>query len=182
VNEEIAQANAAIAAAESTHYLSETTDRDPTYELLREDFAKTETDLAAKRAAAAADKRAIQAMQNQMIDLDQGAVTLQGLRREVKADEENYLLYLSKREQERATNVLDKTKIGNVSLAVPPFIPSLPLYSKKAVLLLAILAAFVLAIATAYGVDFFDTSFHTPAEVAGILGVPVVVAMPKRTA
>lgn len=181
-DEEIAQANAAIAAAESTHYISETTDRDPTYELLREDLARTESDIAAKRAAAAADNRAVQAMQRQMVDLDQDAVTLQDLQRQVKADEGNYLLYLSKREQERATNVLDETKFGNVTLAVPPFIPSLPLYSEKPVFLVAIFISLFLAIGAAYVVDFFDTSFHTPSQVADTLDIPVVIAMPKNIA
>jgi capsular polysaccharide biosynthesis protein len=53
-------------------------------------------------------------------------------------------------------------------------------------LLFVIAAAFVLtavlSIAIAYAADYLDSSFHTPAQVADTLGIPVVIAMPKRTA
>jgi capsular polysaccharide biosynthesis protein len=40
----------------------------------------------------------------------------------------------------------------------------------------------MLAIALAYLVDYFDSSFHTPAQVIDMLGIPVVVAVPKKSA
>jgi hypothetical protein len=42
--------------------------------------------------------------------------------------------------------------------------------------------AAALSLAVAYTVDYFDSSFHAPAEVVDMLGIPVVVAVPKRTA
>ena len=48
---EIAKTQEALGQAENTKYVNETTDRDPTYELLREDLAKTQADLAAQQAA-----------------------------------------------------------------------------------------------------------------------------------
>ena len=53
-DQEIAQTQAAIKDAEKTQYLNQTTDRDPTYELLRADIAKTKADLASQKATAAA--------------------------------------------------------------------------------------------------------------------------------
>jgi uncharacterized protein involved in exopolysaccharide biosynthesis len=181
-DQEIAETNAAIAGAESTHYVTETTDRDPDYELLREDLAKTQADLASQQATVAASGKAIQAMQDQMVQLDQKAVTQQDLEREVKADEDNYLLYLSKREQERTSSALDQSKIGNVALAIPPVIPALPLYSDKAVVLVSILAAMLLALIMVYGAEYYDNSFQTPAQVIDSLGIPVVISMAKKTA
>ena len=35
------------------------------------------------------------------------------------------------------------------------------------------------SISTAFVVDFMDASFRTPEELAGYLGVPVLVALPK---
>src|ERR1700728_1622298 len=49
-DQEIAATQAAIADAQKTQYVNETTDRDSTFELLREDLAKTKSDLAAQRA------------------------------------------------------------------------------------------------------------------------------------
>jgi uncharacterized protein involved in exopolysaccharide biosynthesis len=179
---EVATAKAAIAAAEKTQYVTQTTDRDPTFELLREDSAKTETDLAAQRANLTAIKSSIQSLQTQMVDLDQKSLTQQDLLRDVKANEDNYLLYLSKREQERTSDALDKTRIANVAIAVLPDIPALPAHGFPIVVLFALAFATVLAIAMAYLVEYFDSSFHTPAQVIDMLGIPVVVAVPKKTA
>ncbi|WP_260740320.1 GumC family protein [Tunturiibacter lichenicola] len=182
VDEEIAQTQAAIADAEKTQYLTQTTDRDPTYELLREDIAKTQADLAAQRATASAALASVKSMQNQMVDLDQKALTQHDLQREAKADEDNYLLYLSKREQERTTDALDKTGIANVAIAVPPAIPVLPVYSMPIVLAVALGLALFLSIATAYAVNYFDATFHTPNQVIETLGIPIVVGMPRKAA
>ena len=66
-DEEIAHTKAAIADAESAKYVNATTDRDPTYELLREDLAKTQADLATQRANAAAISGTIKGMRTQMV-------------------------------------------------------------------------------------------------------------------
>lgn len=181
-DEEIAEAKAAITNAEKTPFVSEETDRDPTFELLREDLARTETDLAAQRANVAAIKGSIQNLQSQMADLDQKAMTQQDLLRDVKANEDNYLLYLSKREQERTSDALDKTRIANVAIAVPPAIPALPTHTFQFIAILGLVLATVLSIATAYITDYFDPSFHTPAQLIDFLDIPVVVAVPRRTA
>jgi len=182
VDQEIAQDKAAIASAEQKKYVAETTDRDPTYELLREDLAKTQTDLSAQRATLAATKRSVLSIQGEMVKLDQLSISQQDLQREAKADESNYLLYLAKREQERTSNALDVTRIANVAIAVPPAIPVLPVLSWPMILLIGLGSATVLGIGAAYAADYLDPSFHTPAEVFASLGIPVVVAVSRKTA
>jgi succinoglycan biosynthesis transport protein ExoP len=181
-DQEIAQTKTAIAQAQSTRYVTESTDRDPTFELLREDLARAQADLAAQRANLAATKRSVQNLQGEVVNLDQKAITQQGLMREAKADENNYLLYLSKREQERTTDAMDATQIGNVAIAVPPAIPVLPIYPLSVILMISFGLAIVLSIGTAYAMDHFDSSFHTPTQVVDMLGVPVVITIPKKTA
>lgn len=180
--QEIAQDKAALAQAESKKYVTETTDRDPTYELLREDLAKSQVDLAAQRATRVATQRSIQSLQSQMVSLNHLALTEQDLQREAKAAESNYLLYQQKREQERASNALDVTRIANVAIAVPPAVPVLPLLGWPMMVLIGLGVALIVSIGVGYGVDYFDSSFHTPAQVSETLGIPVVIAMPKRTA
>ncbi len=181
-DQEIAQAKAAIADAEKTKYTTEATDRDPTFELLREDLAKTSADLAAQRASAAATQRSINSMQAKMVDLDRQAITQSDLLRDAKANETNYLLYLSKREQERTSDALDVKRIGNVAVAIPPAIPVLPVFSWPMIIVVAFGVALVLSIGSAYVIDYLDPSFHTPAQVVDMLGIPVVVAVPKKAA
>jgi uncharacterized protein involved in exopolysaccharide biosynthesis len=180
--QEIAQAEAAIAEAKRSPYINEETDRDPTFELLREDLAKGQTDLAAQRASLVASRHGIGSMHSQMVKLGSQSLQQADLEREAKANERNYLLYISKREQERASDALDRTRIENVAIAVPPAIPVLPSHGLMSIILLAFSTAAMISSATAYIVDYFGPSFHTPAQVIDILGIPVVVGMPRRTA
>jgi uncharacterized protein involved in exopolysaccharide biosynthesis len=181
-DQEIAQDRAAIAQAEAKKYVSQTTDRDPTYELLREDVAKAAADFAAQRATRSATEQSIESMQAQMVTLSQLSLTRQDLVRESKSAETNYLLYLGKREQERTSNALDVTRIANVAIAVPPGIPVLPVFGWPLTILFGLGAATVLGIGAAYTADYLDPTLHTPEEASGILGIPVVVALPKRVA
>jgi uncharacterized protein involved in exopolysaccharide biosynthesis len=181
-DQEIANDEAAVAKAEAKVYVAETTDRDPTYELLREDIAKSQADLAAQRATLAATRHSVESIRAEMVNLDQLSLSQQDLQREAKAAETNYLLYLGKREQERTSNALDVTRIANVAIAVPPAIPVLPVFSWPTIVLVGFCSATALGIGAAYAADYLDPSFHTPAQVIEILGIPVVAALPKKTA
>jgi succinoglycan biosynthesis transport protein ExoP len=181
-DEEIAETKDAIAKAEQAKYVNTTTDRDPTYEFLRQDEAKTEADLAAQRASAAALVGSIRGMQTEMVKLDGQAVTQAALQREAKADEGNYLLYLGKREQERTSDALDLKRIANVAIAVPAVTPLLPKYSPFLVMFLGLFAAGFVAIASAYVMEYLDPSFRTPQEVSETLRMPVLATMPKKAA
>lgn len=181
-DQEVADAQAAISQAEKNPYTDQETDRDPTYELLREDLAKNQADLAAQKASLTANRRSIDDIQTEMVKLNGESLDQSDLLRDAKANEQNYLLYLSKREQERTSDALDKTHIANVSIAVPPAIPVLPVYSFSMVLFVALGLALVMSVGTVYVLEYFDSSFHTPAQVVDMLGIPVVVAVPRKTA
>jgi uncharacterized protein involved in exopolysaccharide biosynthesis len=178
-DQEIADTQAAITEAQTTRYVNQTTDVDPTFELLREDAAKTQADLAAQRVTVVALKQGIQNMQQQMVGLDQKALKQADLIRDAKTNEENYLLYVSKREQERASDALDQKRIGNVAIAVPPAIPTLPLASLSIVVMIGFALAVAGGAGTAYAAEFLDSSLRTPRDVIDILGIPVVAAVPK---
>jgi succinoglycan biosynthesis transport protein ExoP len=182
VDQEIAETQEAITNAEKTKYVNATTDRDPTYELLREDKAKTEADLASEKATAAALVNSVQGMRAQMVTLDADAVKQAALIREAKADEGNYLLYLGKREQERTSDALDLKRIANVAIAVPAVVPALPAHSPWLVMFLGLIGAAVIAVAAAFVAEYLDPSFRTPEEVMETLKMPVLASMPKRAA
>jgi len=181
-DKEIAQTEAAIADAKKMQYVNETTDRDPTYEFLREDIAHATTELASQRATEAALKQSLEKVQTEMVNLDKKALKQQDLLREAKADESNYLLYLSKREQERTSDALDQKRIGNVSVAVPPVFPILPAYSPVLIMAVGLFVAVLMSVGLAFALDYFDSSFRTPAEVLETLRIPVLGAVPKQSA
>jgi uncharacterized protein involved in exopolysaccharide biosynthesis len=181
-DKEIQETEEAIANAEKTKYVNETTDRDTTFEFLREDLAKTQADLASQQATAVALTKGIQGMKFQMVDLDAKAVKQAALVRTAKADEANYLLYLDKREQERSADVLDLRRITDVAIAVPPVVPSLPAHSPLLILCIGLFVAVIFAVAAGSVAEYFDPSFRTPTEVAETLGIPVIASVPKRAA
>jgi len=179
-DKEIVQTEAAIADAKKMQYVNETTDRDPTFELLRQDIAKARSELAAEIATSAALKQSINSIQTEMVKLDKNAVKQQDLLREVKADEANYLLYLSKREQERTSDALDQKRIGNVAIAVPPILPILPAHSPLMVFAVGCFMAIFLSLGLTFVMDYLDSSFRTPSEVLETLKVPVLAFVPKH--
>jgi capsular polysaccharide biosynthesis protein len=77
---------------------------------------------------------------------------------------------------------MDLTRIANVAIAVPPAIPVLPVFGWPFMVLIALSISAFLSVGIGYAADYFDSSFHTPAQVSDTLGIPVVIAMPKRTA
>jgi uncharacterized protein involved in exopolysaccharide biosynthesis len=182
VVQEIAQTKAAIAEAEKAHIGGVTTDRDPAHELLREDLLKTKADLASHEAGAEALSETIRSLQEQTLKLDRTALKQQALLREEKATESNYLLYLSKREGARASDILDSSSIDNVALAVPPFVPILPAISPLLVVFVGFFFAAFVSVATTFLAEYLDPTFRTSAEVIEILNIPVVVSVPNRAA
>jgi uncharacterized protein involved in exopolysaccharide biosynthesis len=182
VEQQIKQTQTAIEEAEKTKYVNQTTDRDPTYEFLREDIAKTQADLASQKATATALERSIASLRQKMVELDQKALKQADLVRETKANESNYLLYLSKREQERTSDALDKKRIANVALAIPPSVPALPVHSAIPIGIIGLFLSIVVGMAAAYLAEYMDPSFRTPAEVVEVLKIPLVVDIPKLRA
>src|SRR2546430_15932346 len=90
VEQQIAQTKAAIEAAEKAPLRDETTDRDPTYEALRSELAKSQTDLAALEARATAAASLVRSHQKESQELDNKEALHQDMLRAAKADEENY--------------------------------------------------------------------------------------------
>jgi len=121
-------------------------------------------------------------LRQKMVELDQKALKQADLVRENKANEANYLLYLSKREQERTSDALDKKRIANVALAIPPAIPALPAHSPILIGMIGFFLSIAIGMAAAYLAEYMDPSFRTPTEVVEILKIPLVVAIPKLKA
>lgn len=180
VEQEIGETKDAIAAAEQAKYINTSTDRDQTFEYLRQDLAKTEADLASDEARASALQSSIHHMQLEMVNLDAKSVQQAALLREAKANEANYLLYLTKREQERTSDALDDKRIANVEIAVPAEVPVLPARNPRSIMFAGFWGALFSAIGAAYLAELADPSFRSLSEVEDVLKIPILSAVPKR--
>jgi uncharacterized protein involved in exopolysaccharide biosynthesis len=181
VDTQIAQTKAAIEGQEKAPLSDNTTDQNPTYTWTEGELAKAQADLVSYQAQVAADSRIVRTYQDQAISFDAKGVTQDDLTREVKALEQNYLLYLAKREQARIQDMLDERRILNVStMAEPPTMPVLTNYSPFLLLVLAFMFAAFVASGSALIADYLDPSFRTPDEVKDFLEVPVFAAIPEN--
>lgn len=183
VEKQIAETREAIAQAEKSPTHSLATDRDPTHEFLREDLAKTKADLAQLNGNETGTLKAIQGLQSKAVDLDQEALNQKDLLREAKVEEDNYLLYLQKREDTRITVALNATKeIANVAIAQPALSQVLPHYSPWLCLLVGFLLSVMVSLGSVVAAEYFDPAFQTPDQVIEYLTLPVIASIPKNRA
>ena len=182
VEQQIAQTRAALSDAQQEPARGETTDRDPTYEWLRAESAKSRTELAALQARAIATAQTVQSYDARVREIDQKGTVQQSLIRSVKTAEENYLLYLRKQGEARISDALDRQGIVNVAIAEAATVPSFPSSPGWSLSLVVgfFLASFI-SVASAYAADYFDPSFRTPAELQTYLRIPVLAATPKMS-
>jgi uncharacterized protein involved in exopolysaccharide biosynthesis len=178
VNKEISEVKAAIVAAHKAHHEEETPPRQPALNVLRGRLAQDQADLATKRMSLNAVRQVIEALKGQVIKPDGNTFDDADLEREVNADEQSYLQYLSKREQER---VLDRIPAVSAAMAAPPAVPAAPVYGRGIVLLVALGLAAAVSFPAALILDCLDPCFHTPGQVIETLGIPVVLAVPRMT-
>jgi uncharacterized protein involved in exopolysaccharide biosynthesis len=128
--------------------------------------------------AIAADEQRIQS------DLEQlnSTQSLDETDSEAEAKRQSYSQDLSQREKEHTSDELARARGDSVALAAPPGLPVRPTHSRALILFIALAVAVLVSLLTTFIIDYFDPSFHTPAEVIDILGIGVVVALAKRTA
>jgi uncharacterized protein involved in exopolysaccharide biosynthesis len=181
IGKEIAETVAAIHSAESSPIREETTDRDPTHEWLREELARARTELDALRARSIATARVVRVYQDRARTIDKKGTMQDNLLRDVKAAQDNYLLYVHKTEEARISDALDQKRIVNVAIAEAPTLPALPVHPQVlwAIVLGVLLASFT-SVSLAFAVDYLDPSLRTPDEVQLVLDMPVLAVLPEE--
>jgi uncharacterized protein involved in exopolysaccharide biosynthesis len=180
VDKELADTRAALAKEESKPLHEETTDQNPTYAWINSELAKAKADLSSLQARATATQAIVNLYAANARELDKDSILQQDLVRAQKASEENYLLYMKKREESRIADALDQTRILNVAVAQEPVVPTLPTQSPWIFGLLGCLMAGVISVGLVFTLDYMDQSFRTPSEVLTELKIPVLAAVPHQ--
>jgi uncharacterized protein involved in exopolysaccharide biosynthesis len=180
-NKEVSEAKAAIAAAQTSSQGKQAPARVPGLTFMREKLAQDQADLAKQRASLSAIRHVVEDTKAQMLKSGSNSLEDADLEREVKADEQSYLQYLSRREQERTADVLDRLPAVSASSATPPTVPTSPVQGRGVIFLVALGLATAVSFPAVLILDCFDPCFHTPTQVIETLGIPVVLAVPKMT-
>ena len=182
VEQQIADTHASIAAEALTPVRDETTDKDPNYEWARMELEKSQVQWDGLRARQSAAFTQVASLHTFAQQLQAESVDQQDLMRTAKAEEDNYLLYLHKREEARIGDALDERRILNVAIVEPPVAPALPEHSVFLYLLLAFGLALAFSVGIAFTTEYFDPTIRTPDEAHGLLEVPVLAWLPMPEA
>jgi len=157
------------------------TELNTVYQNLRTQLLVARADLKGARARHDSLQNQMASYRRQLEELSQKGVTADGLRREVRAAEEAFMLYQKKHEEARITAAMDQQRIVNVSIAQPAQRPLEPVAPRKALnLLLGLLLGGIGGLGLAFVNEHFDHSFTTGHEVEARLGIPLLGTIPEH--
>lgn len=178
LEKEIALTKAAMASNKPMEDV--TTDRNPTYQWMADEIAKTKAQVKGDEAKVDELEAVIAQNMEAVRKLDTENVEIQDLARTAKAAEDNYLLYLRKREEARITDALDTTQLVNVAIQEKPAVPVMPSQSAFLIGLIGTILAITVSAGTVFMKERMDGSFRTPTEVEHVLNLPVLAAVPGQ--
>jgi uncharacterized protein involved in exopolysaccharide biosynthesis len=180
VDQQIAQAQAAIAAESTSPVRDETTDKNSHYEWATSELQQAQVRLKGLQARAAATGAQEAAYREMSQRLGEAAVSQDDLRSAEKAADENYLLYVKKQEEARMADALDQRGIVNVAIAEQPVAPALPNLSTLTLLVIGLAAAGTAGTGAAFAADYLDPRLRTPQDVLESLNAPVLASLPRN--
>ena len=180
IDKQIADARKSIATEESTPLRDETTDVNPTHQWVWSELAKADADMVGLHARESALRDVVARYDVMVRNLDQKAIVEGDLIRDAKSQEQNYLLYLRKREEARITDTLDQRRILNVAMAEDTSVPGLPKHSPFTFGFIGLVMTMIVGAASIWTVEHFDSTLRTPTEVESFVNIPVLAAVPYR--
>jgi uncharacterized protein involved in exopolysaccharide biosynthesis len=179
VDQQIREAEAAIALESASPLRDETSDKNVNYEWASSGLQSAQVQWKALQARQAAISGQAAAWRRIAGKLGEDAITQDDLLSARNAAQENYLLYVKKREEARMNDALDERGIVNVAIAEEPVAPALPLSSTWSVLAMGLTAAALAGGAAAFAVDYLDPGFRDPEDVVNCLNLAVLASLPR---
>jgi uncharacterized protein involved in exopolysaccharide biosynthesis len=178
VEQQILQAKAAVTAERLTPLHDETTDQNPNYEWAKAELQKAQVELKGLEAREVTTDAHLAGYRTLARQLGEDAIVQNDLSKSENVAQENYLLYVKKREEARMGDALDEGGIVNVAIAEQPIVPALPVWSAAVVVLVGFVAALTSGTGAAFAADYLDPALRTPEDVLGCLEIPVLASLP----
>ena len=180
VEQQILQAKATIAAERLTPLHDETTDQNVNYEWARAELQKAQVQMKGLEARQATTSVHLAGYRTLARQLGEDAILQDDLTSSEKAAQENYLLYVKKREEARMGDALDEGGIVNVAIAEQPVVPALPVWPAGVVVVVGFVAALTSGTGAAFAADYLDPALRTPDDVLACLEIPVLASLPEK--
>jgi len=180
VDQEIAETKASIAREQEEPLRDQTTDQNANREWAKAELLKEQVELNTLKAHAAAEETLRNRYQQVASRLGEQAIQQDRLISDLKEAEQQYLLYVNKREEARIGDALDQGGILNVTIAEQPTAPALPQLSPSGFAAVGLLGGVVVGLGAAFANDRLNPAFRTPDEVLAYLGTPVLASLPRK--
>lgn len=114
--------------------------------------------------------------------LDRAETRLQELERQVKVDEENYLLYLKKMEEARIASAMEAQKLINFTIIESAQEPLAPVRPHKILIIsLAVVLGCIGGLLLAFVSEYFTHTFDHREDIEAILNQAAIACMPDLT-
>ncbi len=181
LEEQIAAEKAQIEQAKTKHVQEETVELNPNYQALQLEIAKNEADVRAMAERQRKDAGLAEQYRQTAVRLNRQSLDREELMQDAKAQAENYVLYMQRREEARISDALDQRGIVNVAIAEHPAVPSFPKKTRDYGLMMMGLMCFTFSVSAAVVTDMMAPSFRTVEETATYLDAPVLAYLPKHT-
>ena len=174
VDREIATAQAAVDAQEAAPIREAATGVNPARLEIETDLDKSRAQMTGLSAKASQLSASIAALQDSARNLTQKDAEQDILLQNVKAEKDQYQLYLDKLEQAHMTHALNEGGILNVIVAQPPVTPALPENSPLGVLAAMLFTGGLLSFGAAFLSDIFDPTVRNATELGEVLKAPLL--------
>ena len=181
IEKDIADLKRRIAAQADRVPGSETTELNPARRDLLEKVYTSEVSLARLAIKEQALAQVISETKKRLREIARRSVDSEQLAREVKANEEAYLLYRKKVEEARISEAMDQNKFMNVSIAETAYPPMTPIGPRKDLsLLFAVMVGLVAGVGGAFFREFFDHSIKSEEEMKSTVALPLLASIPEE--
>jgi uncharacterized protein involved in exopolysaccharide biosynthesis len=180
IEQQILQTKAAIEVEKVSPVRAETTDQDTNHEWAKSELQRAQVEMKGFEARESTTSAQLSAYRILARQLGEDAITQDDLISGEKAAQDNYLLYVKKREEARMGDALDEGGIVNVAIAEQPVVPALPVWPAGVVMLIGVVAALTSGTGAAFAADYLDPALRTPEEVLACLEIPVLASIPQE--
>jgi polysaccharide biosynthesis protein PslE len=178
VDQQIGEAEAAVAVESASPLRDETSDKNVNYEWASSGLQSAQVQWKALQARRAATLEQAAAWRSIAGRLGEDAITQDDLVSARNAAQENYLLYVKKREEARMNDALDERGIVNVAIVEEPVAPALPVFSVWTIVAMGLAGAVLAGGAAAFAADYLDPLFRDPDDVVNCLNLAVLASLP----
>ena len=151
-----------------------TTDLNPVAISLQGDLDRSRAELNGLQAKQVNLARSATELEKLAAGLEAHNIEQDRLLREVKTEQDEYQLYVNKRDESRMAASLDRQGILNVVMAEAPVVPALPMHSLMLMMLTALFTATVLSIGAALVADISDPTVRSAHELEELMAIPLL--------